>query len=134
VLVAALALAGCSNSPSSPSPTTLSGTWRIVSLQLTGQPFIDFLPPEVTYQATFENQRVSVRTNCNTCNGAFTISGSTVTIGPALACTRVACVSPAYEGLDNDVTTVLGGQHEMTESLGRLTLQSSRGTLTLRQQ
>jgi hypothetical protein len=129
--LAALALTGCSEGPSTPSPPALSGTWRIVSVQMASQPFQLFLPPERVYQATFEASRVSVRVDCNTCSGAFT-NGPPAVIGPGLACTRASC--GASDAVNSDVVTILVGSHEVSERLGQITLRSNRGTITLRQQ
>jgi heat shock protein HslJ len=129
-----VAITGCSNSPSSPSPSALNGTKRIFSIQMATQTSQVFLPPEVPYQVTFDGSRVSARINCNTCNGSFTTSGSSVSLGPVLACTRAACVAPAYEAPDSDVLSLLAGSHEVSESFAQITLRSSRGIMILRPQ
>jgi hypothetical protein len=115
----------------SPSPPALNGTWRIVSIQMASQPFQLFLAPERAYQATFEASRISVRVDCNSCNGSFT-SGPPLVIGPGLACTRASC--GASDAVNSDVVTLLDGSHEVSERLGQVTLRSSRGTINLRRQ
>src|SRR4029453_18247324 len=94
VIAASLAL-GCSNSsssPTSPSPVTgggqaltadsLAGTWNLVSVQPSNQPE-QAAPAGAAYTLTFANDRVSTRVDCNTCSGAFALSGQTLTLGPA---------------------------------------------------
>src|SRR4026208_2013069 len=75
----------------SPAPMAdqLSGAWSLVSIQQAGeadQP----TPPGASYTLTFADGRLLTRVDCNVCNGAFTLSGQTLTAGPALACTRAA--------------------------------------------
>jgi heat shock protein HslJ len=127
---AAIAMAGCAAGPVSPSQTKLTGTWRIVAFQTASQPIQLFLPAELAYQVTFSAPRVSVRVDCNTCSGSFT-SGSTLVIGPGLACTRASCSSDA---LNNELVTLLDGSHQVSELNGRMTLRSSRGTIVLTKQ
>ena len=129
--VASLAV-GCSESssaPSSPSSAVtadqLAGTWTLVSMQLTGQG-VQAAPAGATYSLTFTEGRLSTRVDCNTCNGAFALSGQTLMAGPALACTRAACPTMAFE---NEYTRLLAGDSSVTLSASTLILSSSRGTL-----
>ena len=66
------------------------------------------------------------RADCNLCNGTFTLLGHTLTAGPALACTRAACPTMAFE---NGYTSLLSGDSTVTLSSGALVLSSSRGVL-----
>ena len=80
------------------------------------------------YQATFQDERASVRVDCNVCTGRFTSDRNTLTVGPQLACTRAACATASYESA---VLTLLSGEHQYTTTLHNLTLTSTRGTLLL---
>jgi heat shock protein HslJ len=124
--------------PTSPSPTgtspgssqgvtadQLAGTWVLVSMQVTGQG-VQAAPAGATYTATFNDARLSTRVDCNTCGGAFALSGQTLMAGPNLACTRAACPTMAFE---NQYTGVLAGESSVAVSAGTLVLSSSRGTL-----
>jgi heat shock protein HslJ len=140
VLVATLA-AACSESNSSPtSPTSLgtgstaststsgqlAGTWTLVSIQQTGQA-AQATPGGATYTLTFAaDGRLSTRVDCNTCGGTFAVSEQTLTAGPALACTRAACPTMAFE---NTYTGMLSGDSTVALSGNTLALSSSRGTL-----
>ena len=126
--LAVLALAACSTTPSSPSTGALNGTWRIVSIKVAAEPFELFLPPEAVYQLTFDGPRLSVRVDCNTCNGTFMTNGSALTIGPSLACTRAACATATIE---TTVVALLPGEHQISTAGTALTLNSSRGRVTL---
>ena len=136
LVITALAI-GCAESASSPtSPSSsggslaltteqLAGTWNLVSLQSAGQAE-EAKPSGATYTLTFENGRLSTRADCNVCGGTFTLSGNALTAGPALACTRAACSTMAFESA---YTKVLGGESTVTLSDGMLVLSSSRGVL-----
>jgi len=145
VAAAALLAAGCTGSastPTSPSsrsaapalpgagspvPTSdqLAGTWNLQSVQ----PAADaeqHTPADARYTLTFADGRLSTRADCNTCGGAFTLSGPTLTAGPALACTRAACPTMTFE---STYTRLLSGDSTVTLSEGTLVLSSARGVL-----
>jgi heat shock protein HslJ len=136
ILAASLSV-GCAESLSTPtSPSSgggslsltagqLSGTWKLASLQPAGQAE-QATPSGATYTLTFDNGRLSTRADCNVCNGAFELSGQTLTVGPALACTRAACSTMAFEGT---YTKMLSGESTIALSDGVLVLSSTRGVL-----
>jgi heat shock protein HslJ len=131
----------CSESTSAPAaPTGSAGsatnltagqvptTWALVSLQRAGEPVQ--LTPNATYTLTVDNDRVSARADCNQCAGSLAVSGERVTIGPALACTRAACPTMAFESA---YESILGGESTVVREGDTLTLVSSRGRLVFRQ-
>jgi heat shock protein HslJ len=131
VIIASLA-GGCSTSsatptsPSSSQPASqLAGTWSLVSIQPAGQ-IEQATPAGATYAVTFADGRLSTRVDCNTCNGSFSLSGQTLTAGPALACTRAACRTMEFE---NAYTRILGGEGTVTLSSVSLVVSSPRGVL-----
>jgi heat shock protein HslJ len=131
VFVASLG-AACAGSPSTPTspmsaltPDQLAATWNLVSIQPAGHSE-QATPAGATYTLTFADARLSTRVDCNTCSGAFMLSGNTLTAGPALACTRAACRTMAFE---NAYTTVLTGNSGITLSGNSLVLSSDRGVL-----
>jgi heat shock protein HslJ len=139
VLFATLPIA-CSESFSTPtSPTSsssasgsasltadqLAGTWTLSSIQPAGQAE-QATPAGASYTLTFADGRLSTRVDCNTCNGAFALSGQTLTAGPALACTRAACPTMAFE---NTYTSMLSSDSTVTQSGSTLVLSSARGVL-----
>jgi heat shock protein HslJ len=134
-IVASLAV-GCSESSSTPTSSSasgspaftadqLAGTWNLLSILPTGQAE-RATPAGATYNLTFADGRLSTRVDCNTCSGAFALSGQTLTAGPTLACTRAACPTMAFE---NAYTSLLGGESTVTVSGGTLVLSSARGVL-----
>ena len=57
------------------------------------------------------------------------IKGSTLSIGPALACTRAACPTMAYE---SQYEALLAGDSTAAIDANTLTLSSARGLLRFR--
>lgn len=138
VLITLVSIA-CSNTPATPaSPSAgsgsltgtsgqLTGTWTLTALQPTGQ--ANQASP-ATYTITFLDGRISARVDCNTCGGALTVSGQTLTVGPYLACTRAACPTMAFATL---YESILSGDHTVDISGNTLMLSSSRGRLAFTQ-
>jgi heat shock protein HslJ len=136
VVLASLAI-GCAESsvPTSPSSVTsgsntltadqLAGAWSLLSIQSAGQAE-QAAPAGASYILTFADGRLSTRADCNVCGGAFQLSGQTLTAGPALACTRAACPTMAFE---ITYTTLLSGESTVTLSGNTLVLSSARGVL-----
>jgi heat shock protein HslJ len=138
MLVAALT-AACTRSVTSPtSPSAVSapasaaytaaqleGTWTLASIQPAGGLLQD-RPFGAAYTITFSQGRLSTRADCNTCGGAFSVEGTTLTAGPNLACTRAACPTMAFESA---YTAILSGDSTTVVTGSTLTLSSARGTL-----
>jgi heat shock protein HslJ len=119
---------GCvesSSTPTAPSSDQLAGTWNLLSIQRAGQAD-QLTPPGARYTLSFADGRLSTRADCNMCSGGFALSGETLTAGPALACTRAACPTMAFE---NAYTSLLSGDSTLTLSGNTLVLSSSRGVL-----
>ena len=140
-IVASLSV-GCSESlsvPTSPSAAAtlpaaltadqLAGTWNLMSIQPTGQGE-QLTPLGADYTLSFATGRLSTRADCNSCSAAFTVSGHTLTAGPAMACTRAACPTMAFE---NVYISLLSGESTATVSAGALVLSSDRGLLRFAQ-
>lgn len=136
-IVVAVFTVGCSDSPSTPtSPSAgsgslaltagqLAGTWTLTSMQVAGQA-VQAAPAGATYNLSFADNRLSTRVDCNTCVGTFALSGNTLTAGPALACTRAACPTMAFE---TAYTSILSGDSTVALSGNTLVLSSTRGAL-----
>ena len=137
LIVVAVFTVGCSDSPSTPtSPSAgsgslaltadqLAGTWTLTSMQVAGQA-IQAAPAGATYTLSFADSRLATRVDCNTCSGTVALSGTTLTAGPALACTRAACPTMAFE---TTYTSILSGDSTVTLSGNTLVLSSTRGAL-----
>jgi heat shock protein HslJ len=124
-VVAALA-AGCTtDTVTAPTTDQLAGSWLLVSIQPAGkaeQP----TPAGASYAVMFAAGRVSIRADCNTCNGVFSLAGQTLTAGPTLICTRAACPTMAFE---NTYTEIVAGDSTVAVLGNKLTLSSPRGVL-----
>ena len=130
--------AGCSSTstgPTSASSATgslaltsddMAGTWSLASIQPAGQQ-AQAVPAGATYTMTLADGRLSTRADCNTCSSAFTVSGQTLTVAEAMACTRAACPTMAFESA---YTSILAGASAVVRSGATLVLTSSRGVLT----
>ena len=139
LVVAALLATGCTGSPTTPtspdnqSPSAgspaltseLAGTWKLQALQPAGDA-AQATPAGASYTLTFADGRLSTRADCNLCGGTFALSGQTLTAGPALACTRAACPTMAFE---STYTRLLSGDSTVTLTDGTLVLSSERGVL-----
>ena len=129
---------GCSmtsNTPTSPSAAAgsagltadqIAGTWSLVSLQPAGQE-AQTVPAGASYTFTIVDGRMSTRADCNMCSSAVTLSGQTLNVAEAMACTRAACPTMAFEAA---YTSILGGASAVSQSGTGLVLASSRGVLT----
>jgi heat shock protein HslJ len=139
----AFIVTGCSASTSSPSSPTgassvsgsltageVAGTWILQAITPAGRAE-QVTPAGAEYTLTLAEGRLSTRVDCNTCGGAFSISGRTLTTGPALACTRAACPTMAFE---NVFTSLLAGDSTVTLEGGTLVLSSARGTIRFARQ
>jgi len=138
-MVATGAVACSSNtaSPTGPSATAspaaltaaqAGGTWTLTSIQRAGQAEQP-APSGATYDLAIAEGRVSATADCNKCGGSVAIDGESVTVGPALACTRAACTTMAFE---NDFVGILSGSSIAKVEGNTLTLSSSRGVLRFR--
>ena len=126
----ALGCAGSTPLLTAPSSAGLSaqavpGLWNLVSMQPAGE-VEQVKPSGASYTVTFGEGRLSTRVDCNVCTGAFAVSGRTLTVGPALACTRAACPTMAFE---NAYTSLPEGESTVALSDRTLELSSSRGVL-----
>ena len=115
-----------SNPPSAAyTMAQLEGTWTLVSIHPAGGAKQD-RPFDSTYTIAFAEGRLQTRADCNSCGGAYSVSGNTITLGPNLACTRAACPTMAFE---NAYTSMLSGDSTTVVTNSTLTLTSPRGTL-----
>ena len=138
LLLVVLSAAACSDTPatpSSPSASTgymaltsenIAGSWTLTTLQPSGSG-VQAVPAGATYTISIADGRLSTRADCNVCNGAATLSTQTVTVGSALACTRAACATMAFE---TAYLAILTGENTVAVTGTSLALSSPRGRLT----
>ena len=131
VLLACIASFACSSA--SPTGATggslldrLDGTWTLVAQQPAGEQ--EAAPPSgSTFTFQIVDGVASVKADCNRCSGAATIGNGTLTLGPALACTRAFCTTSAP--FDTEFVRLLADENAASIAGDTLTLQSSRGAL-----
>ena len=133
-----LVLSACSSgSPSPTSPSSIAGStaltadvlsssWRLISIQRAGQA-AQAVPAGAAYTLAFTD-RLSLRADCNNCSSSYTITGTTISVGNPMACTRAYCQTAAFA---DEYLSILGGDSQIAVSGSTLTLSSPRGTLQL---
>ena len=129
-VLSALVLVGCDEPlatvPSRTVAAQLSGTWHLVSQQMAGEAEQQ-APDDARYTLSFADGRMMTFADCNTCVGEVILSGSTVTVGPVLACTRAACPTQAFA---SGYIALLSGDHAIRRlTSNTLEMSSVRGTL-----
>src|SRR5262245_47657118 len=131
VVIAAALIAACSHRATPTSPvdnalaSQLAGTWRLVSIQPTGESEQQ-TPAGAEYNVTFDGDHVSAQADCNRCAGTFSVSGQKLSTGQALACTRAACLTMAFE---TKYTKLLTGDHTVALADRTLVLTSADGVM-----
>jgi heat shock protein HslJ len=127
VLLLTIGVVACDESPLNPSEI-VDITWKLESIARVGSALVTVPNPE-QFTIRFEsNNRVTVRADCNSCSGGYTLDGSSLSIGP-LACTRVACPSP---GVDTLYTAALENVRTVAAAADRLVMTGSEFTLRFR--
>jgi heat shock protein HslJ len=104
----------------------VGGSWELMSIQ-TGSAAPVAITTSLRYTAQFaEDGRVSVKSDCNSCGGSYSLNGSTLTIGP-LACTKVFCgdtsLDSQFSGALDGTATVSGDGDELVIRSGDVTLR-----------
>lgn len=119
---------GGSAASGAPMPAALTGTWTLVSLQEAGRPATSIGSPE-RFTAEFASDgRVSLRADCNRCNGTCAATDGALRVSP-MACTRAYCSSAP---LDTQFAGLVGASTSWTVSGRGLELTGASGTLQLR--
>lgn len=123
---AALAVTmACDSNPLAPSDI-IGGKWRLVSIVDTGSTPTTIDDPS-KYTLEFQQEgRVGVKSDCNTCGGQFSLSGSSISIGP-VTCTKVFCGDTSR---DRDFTRALDTARSVSLDDNELTILSDGVRLT----
>ncbi len=104
----------------------VGGSWELKSIQTGSSAPITITTPS-RYTAQFNDDgRVSVKSDCNSCGGSYSLNGSNLTIGP-LACTKVFCGDTS---LDSQFSGALDGTARASVDGNELVIRS--GDVTLR--
>src|SRR5262245_53812276 len=127
VIVAAAAM-GCTDSSLAPSDV-IGATWQLVSIQRDGSDPINVADPSRYTLQLDSGGRARVKSDCNSCGGSYTLTGSTLQFGP-LACTKVFCGDTS---LDSVYSQALDGTKTVSISDSTLTIAGGGVTLKFRQ-
>jgi heat shock protein HslJ len=65
--------------------------WRLDSFETRDDGIITVQEPERYTLRFLDDGEVEVRADCNACSGLYRAAGSSLTVGPPLACTEVYC-------------------------------------------
>ena len=118
VVAVFLLAGGCDESPTRPSDIE-GQTWRLVSLERAGAASTTIADPSRYTLRFVDGGRVNVRSDCNSCGGAYSLTGTSLSVG-ALACTRAFCGDAS---LDGEYTRALQTARSLTRSGDSLTVQ-----------
>lgn len=127
VLLLTAGAVACDENPLSPSEIT-NITWKLETVARVGSALVTVPNPEQFTIRLEDNNRTSVRADCNSCNGGYTLDGSSLTISQ-LACTLVACPTP---GLDALYTTALQNVRSVDTDNEQLVMMGPEFTLRFR--
>jgi heat shock protein HslJ len=127
LLILAASAVGCDENPVSPTPI-VNVTWKLESVARVGNATITVPNPD-QFTVRFEsNSNMSVRADCNSCSGRYSLDGSSISVGN-LACTLIACPMP---GVDQIFTAALQNARTATASGNQLVMTGPDYTLTFR--
>ncbi len=129
VLPLLVVLAACGDdAPTAPSPASIQNiTWKLETIERAGVPTISISNPDAYTVAFQSDGRLDVRADCNTCNGRYSLSGSTVATS-GLACTRAFCGTT----IDTVFTSALAEARTYSREGSRLIVQGQGLTLRFR--
>jgi heat shock protein HslJ len=132
VVLALAVIGGCSGSGGTAPETRPLRTdveWQLMSIAPLGQPTATVVDPtRYTVRFGFDGS-VAARADCNRCGGRYRIEGAALTVGPALACTRAACVPPSF---GDQFTAALTTVSTYIQREGELELVYPGGSLRFR--
>ena len=90
-VAAMLTVVACETGVSPSSIADLHGGWQLVAFELDDGTVIRPSGAGALTARFEEDDRLHVNADCNVCNGSYTATAATLTIGPLLACTLAAC-------------------------------------------
>jgi heat shock protein HslJ len=119
----------CGGGPIAPSEVDIAGTmWRLTEIQQAGGTTIQIQSPD-RFTVTFgDEQRVSVRADCNMCAGGYELAGSELRIGP-MACTKAYC---GDQSSDTQFLTTLSGSATIAWAGENLVISSGNSALVFK--
>lgn len=111
------------------SPTDITNiTWKLESIERTGMPTVAIPNPEQYTLRLEDNGRLNVRADCNSCNGRYSLDGSSLSVN-GVACTRAFCGLGSF---DENYAVALENVRSLSIDGERLTIVGSGFTLRFR--
>jgi heat shock protein HslJ len=127
LVVVAIAM-GCDENPVGPTPIK-DVKWKLETIERSGSPAVQVPNPE-QYTLRLEGDgRLNARADCNTCNGRYSLNGTSLSIVSPLACTRAFCGSTS---LDSSYVAALESARIVASSSSQLILQGNGVVLRFR--
>jgi heat shock protein HslJ len=123
IITAAALTAGCEENLVGPSDV-VGQLWQLVSIEREGTAPVTVPDPSRYTLLLEQDGRVSVRSDCNSCGGSYSMRSLSVDIAP-LACTRVFC---GEASLDSVYTQALQGTKTVSPGGAEMTI-SGNGTV-----
>jgi heat shock protein HslJ len=122
-VLAALSFAGCDDAT---EPTDIvGGTWRLERIRPTGNAEVVSVSDPSRFTIEFETDgQVSVRADCNSCGGRYTIADDETLTVTDLTCTLIACPGAP---LDTQFVGILQGARSIEIEDDRLEIRSADG-------
>ena len=127
LLMLTLGAVACDDNPVGPTGIA-NVTWKLESIERVGSPTISIPNPEQYTLRLEDNGQASLRADCNTCNGRYSLDGSSISLS-ALACTRAFCNLASFDGT---YTAALESVRSVTVSGNTLTISGPGLTLRFR--
>ena len=122
-IAVAAALASCATAEA-PGPTLEGSRWQVIAIDGQATPRTD------VYQMEFKDGRASGRFGCNRFSGAFTATGTALSLGPTIS-TKMACPEPANSHERKGLALLQQEAKLGWSSNGGLTVSNANGLITL---
>ena len=119
----AAVLASCATTGSS-GPTLEGSRWQVVAIDGQATPRTDI------YQMEFRDGRASGRFGCNRFSGAYTATGTALSLGPTIS-TKMACQEPANTHERKGLAILQQEAKLGWSSNDGLTVSNANGSITL---
>lgn len=119
---------GCDDNPVGPTPIR-DVTWKLESIERPGSPSVAVPNPEQYTLRLESDGRLNIRADCNTCNGRYSLNGTSISIVSPMACTRAFC---SLSSLDGSYVAALESAQLATAANSQLIVQGSGVTLRFR--
>ena len=124
LLLAALFAGACDHATMSEDTPAVGVEWRLETIQPAGGAATAVDPARYSLLLDASG-RASLRSDCNSCGGGYTLAGKAVGFGP-LACTRAYCGDASF---DPEYPRILEGATSIEADGSRLRVSGAAGTL-----